>query len=121
MSYVVVSNMEFEIGYLKGLSKPRYKAVAKLEQIHKLAFADVLLHTHVITGSLKLSGKSETNFDGDDWTGTIKFGGQSSGPNNPVNYAVYEQARGGDHDFMAPMAFYEDAYEDAIEKWTMVN
>jgi hypothetical protein len=49
---------------------------------------------HVITGSLKLSGHQDSTWHDHTWTGEITYGGQSLGPINPVDYALYEYERG---------------------------
>jgi hypothetical protein len=34
----------------------------------------------------------------------------------PVNYAIYEQRRGGSHDFMAPLPLIEQVMAEAIKE-----
>lgn len=88
-------------------------------------YLDVVLHkgfamtqglVHIVTGSLKSSGKASTSFDGDTWRGEITYGGFSLGVNNPVTYAIYEKARDGDHDFMLPLKGLDSLYREAILK-----
>jgi len=76
---------------------------------------------HVVTGSLRDSGKA-VPFDlfGDEFIGGLEYGGASGGPNNPVTYADLELSRGGSHDFLTgPVAnalpLYEEQYGDAFE------
>jgi hypothetical protein len=57
---------------------------------------------HIITGSLKGSGRWEVERGRVRTTVRVIYGGPSSGPISPVDYAIYEQARGGAHDFMGP-------------------
>jgi len=60
--------------------------------------------THVITGSLRGSEDIDSEYRRGVWKGRISWGGPSPGNvNNPVDYAVYEAARGGNHDFRAPL------------------
>jgi len=58
---------------------------------------------HVITGSLKASGKTvPAQIIGDTIVVGLRYGGFSQGVNNPVDYASDEFARGGSHDFLTP-------------------
>lgn len=88
-----------------GQKVPSYKVTSGLETVHRAVFVDTQARTHIITGSLKASGKSETDFDGETWTGKITYGGvlwkpaAPGPPNDPVDYAIYEMDRGGSHDF----------------------
>lgn len=111
-------SIKHEIEYAKNkLGKPGFKLVGALEAVLKAAFLDTQARTHVITGSLKASGTTSSDFDGDDWHGQIKYGGASTGPNNPVDYAIYEMARGGDHDFFGNLPAFEPQFEAAIAKY----
>jgi len=91
------------IDHFKGLQKPPVKTILALEQALASGFIATQAHTHVITSSLKFSGTTTSHFDGDTWEGTVEYGGPSTGVNNPVDYAIYERQRGGEHDFMAPL------------------
>jgi hypothetical protein len=96
---------------------PGFKVVGSLEAALAVAFADTQAKTHVITGSLKASGKTETDFDSQgNWTGAISYGGASAGPNNPVDYAIYEMARGGEHDFFRDLPKYYESFDHAIDR-----
>lgn len=87
-----------------------------LGEVLNMAFEDTQVKTHVITGSLKASGKMEASTQGNDWSGTITYGGASAGPNNPVDYAIYEMARGGAHDFFGDAPVYEELMREAVEQ-----
>lgn len=94
---------------------PTHKTVFALETVLKTAFLDTQEKVHVITASLKMSGKTSSDFTADDeWTGEITYGGVSAGVNNPVDYALYEMERGGEHDFFRDLPKYDALYEDAI-------
>lgn len=84
---------------------------------------------HVETGSLKSSGKKTANSSKIDhkWEGEIEYGGPSAGVNNPVDYAIYEKARGaggaggpsdmkGDHDFFATLPLLHPEWTAAMKK-----
>lgn len=107
---------------IKGTAGPPHKVVGELEALLQSAFAETQASTHVITGSLKASGKTETDFDGEEWSGAIEYGGilwktaAPGPPNDPVDYAIFEMARGGEHDFFGPLVAYDSKVEDAIMK-----
>lgn len=73
------------------------------EQVLARQFQATQTAVHIDTGSLKNSGAPESSNVAHRWEGRIVYGGPSEGfPNDPVDYAVYERARGGLHDFRAP-------------------
>lgn len=92
------------------------KASLAMDTIFHKGFAETQAIVHVVTGSLKSSGRAETEFDGDTWRGTISYGGVSFGIRNPVTYAIYEKARDEDHDFFVPLKALDSLYVKAILK-----
>ena len=100
-----------------------FRIVAKLEKVLADFFKNTQSRTHVITGSLKASGIPESDYDADKWTGSITYGGTlwkspAPGPaKDPVEYAIYEMNRGGDHDFYADAPFYEQKFEDVVNEF----
>ena len=104
------------IEHFQSLQKPPLKTIFALEQSLKRGFMATQAATHVITSSLKWSGTTTSNFDNDEWEGTVSYGGPSTGVNNPVEYAIYERQRGGAHDFMAPLAVTEVEMDAIIKK-----
>jgi hypothetical protein len=90
------------------------RARPALEAVLRSGFKSTQAVVHVITGSLKLSGKLNSYTEGDTWVGEISYGGVSLGVNNPVTYAIYEKARDGDHDFFTPLRALDTAYVNAI-------
>lgn len=108
---------------MRGYAGPPHKPVGKLEEILAAAFVETQAATHILTGSLKASGKTDTDFDGDVWEGSITYGGvlwrsPFPGPaNDPVDYAIYEMARGGDHDFFAPLTAFDGAVSHVLQEW----
>ena len=105
---------------IKDLAGPPHKPVGEMESVLSAAFAVTQAKTHVVTGSLKASGKTNSEFEDDVWTGEISYGGAlwktpaPGPPNNPVDYAIYEMARGGDHDFFAPLVAFEGVVEQIL-------
>lgn len=73
---------------------------------------------HVITRSLKGSGRSEFKMDNNSWEGEITYGGPSPGfIHNPVDYAEYERERDGNHDFLAPVHGLSEGYIKAMNEF----
>lgn len=94
------------------------EAVAELELVLNHAFDDTQEAVHVLTGSLRGSGKVQSNFNGNTWEGEIEYGGSAPGQvNDPVVYAEYERARGGAHDFMAGFDEYQNEFLEAMTRW----
>lgn len=89
-----------------------------LNAVLAMGHAAVVVDTHVDTGSLKSSMTKDSSSDASSqtWEGTIKAGGPSAGVNNPVDYAIYEQRRGGAHDFFASLPTLHPAYIAAVLK-----
>jgi hypothetical protein len=101
---------------------PGFKVVGALEAVLQLAFLETQAATHIISGSLKASGTTSTDTTNDwVWEGEISYGGQlhrspfPGPPNDPVDYAIYEMARGGDHDFFAGLPGFDSAWQHAID------
>lgn len=55
---------------------------------------------HVISGDLKTSGRSDVYSQGQTVVGDVIYGGVQ-GTEGPVDYALEEEERGGDHAFMS--------------------
>lgn len=93
--------------------EPSEVTVAEFEAIATAMFQTTQLFVHaegvsaggyVRTGSLRASGKLTSRRRDHGWASTIKYGGEASGfPHSPVDYAVFELARGGTHDFFEPL------------------
>lgn len=103
-------------------SMPTPAMIQRLDRVLDSQFAATQAAVHVRTGSLKSSGDKSSSFHQatKEWKGQISYGGVSLGPNNPVDYAIYEKRREpdehGDHDFMRPVSAYNIAYIDALLK-----
>lgn len=94
---------------------PSYRGVAHLENVLDRLFEETQRDVHVITGSLRASGKTSSNVREHVWTGEIIYGGSAPGfPRSPVEYAVYERARGGSHDFLSRISVLDDAFREAV-------
>jgi hypothetical protein len=100
---------------LDRLRSPSVQTIAQLEIMLNNLFGLTQTDVHVITGSLRGSGKTETSYQGGVWEGKIGYGGGSPGyPKDPVEYANYEQARGPDHDFFKSMPIAMALLDDIV-------
>ncbi len=120
MSYfyieVDISDVEKELDRL--IDGPDVSAVVEFEATLASQFQMTQQAVHIITGSLKNSGKISSHLTKDKWEGKITYGGLSAGyPHNPVKYAHYEQERSGTHDYMEVMYSLDYVYGDAVESW----
>lgn len=109
------SGLQEMIQAFEKLEKPPLKLIAALEAELQKAFLGTKADTHVISTSLKNSGRTSSDYDGHTWTGEITYGGPSIP--HEVDYAVYEQARGGDHDFMVAAYESEPEFQAIMEDW----
>jgi hypothetical protein len=104
--------------------EPAFRVTQALEQVLRNSFlytqarvaSPTFIHTptYMPTGSLKLSGRTSSDLDGSEWSGEIRYGGPSAGPNNPVEYAIYEMARGGIHDFFEGLEAFDEQWIEAM-------
>lgn len=127
MSYkiVVEGYGDMESPFQKLAGGMGFKQIGRFEALHALMFADTQARVHVQTERLKLSGMSNTDFDGDVWSGEIEY------LRHP---GVFELARGdsptwnhpeGGHDFFSGLkAFFpqfeqniQDVFRDAFDKY----
>lgn len=99
---------------LDRLERAPVRAKAYLDSVLATGFKATQGAVHVITGSLKSSGKKSSILWDDTWYGEISYGGISLGVNNPVTYAIYEKARDEDHDFLWPLRNLDSSYIAAI-------
>lgn len=99
------------------LQQPPVALISALEKELSSAYLDTQAAAHVLTGSLKASGRTSSDYHGNMWEGSITYGGPSTGVNNPVTYAIYEMARGGEHDFLQPARAHEPRMEAILSDW----
>jgi len=79
--------------------------ILRFEAIMAALFTETQIAAHLRTGHLIASGSYDTETRGDVWHGHIKY---------EANYAIYEQARGGLHDFMRPVYHADGAFLGAL-------
>lgn len=95
-----------------------HNATAGLERVLEDAFDHTQAQVHVLSGSLRASGRTSSDVTDAVWHGEISYGGSSSGyPNDPVVYEWFERRRGGSHDFMAGIEDYANDFIEACEDW----
>lgn len=98
---------------------PSLKTVLALETALAQTFAQTQADTDVITGSLKASGRTSSEVDRatHTWEGLIEYGGDSPGfANAYVDYAKYERARGGGHDFLRSVRDFDANFREAMSR-----
>ena len=118
------SEIDDELDRLTMLPSGRAKHL--LDWVLSTGFKLTQAAVHVETGALKASGKKESSVNriAHVWEGQITYG--SSGSNGPVDYAIYEKARGvggaggpsdayGDHNFMAPLHSLDPEFRAALK------
>ena len=92
------SAIDKELDRVSNLPGPSGKA--KLDAAHAMNFAIAQAEVDIDTSSLLGSGRQSTSGSKFQWEGRMSWGGSSVGVNNPVDYAIYELARGGGHDWL---------------------
>lgn len=122
---------EFDEAFGRLTHWPNMRTVLRLEAVLTDQFANTQRDVHVITESLRRSGRLDSDIGRTTWTGDIKYGGPSAGSvHDPVKYAKYELNRGTkpppgetieglptrSHDFMRSTRFirYRKRYVAAI-------
>lgn len=120
MSVHISAHMDDWFESLDAIFGPGMETVAALDAVLEVAFAETQSLTHVITGSLKGSGRTSSDTTEDEWKGEISYGGPSPGfPNDPVNYAKYEFGRGGSHDALRNVDLVHHDFIEAM--YTSMN
>lgn len=113
--YVRLQGLDAMIDAMREVQHPSFVTTGKLESVLDLAFAETQARVHIISTRLKLSGVTETDFNGKVWEGTITYGGISRFDSKKAYYAQYEMARSGSHDFFSNLHEFDGAFEDAID------
>lgn len=97
------------------LEGPGPETVSALDVALMEGFTQTQSSTHVITGSLKGSGRKSSEVAHQGWRGEISYGGPAPGfPRDPVDYAKYELQRGGAHDFFSSLPMLYRDFEQAM-------
>ena len=97
--------------YLEKVAAPLGpEVITALESTWGAAFLDTQNRAHVLTGALKASGQKSSEYDSGQWEGRISYGGPGA------EQAVYEAAKGAEHDPLSGMPVFSERLIDAIEK-----
>jgi hypothetical protein len=102
-----LENMKF---YFKKKQNPPYDTYAELDAALYAGFSATQAHVHVRTSALRFSGGVSSKWGHSSWSGDINYGGEG------VRYAVYEQQRGGNHDFMYPLKVTLEQMDEIIRR-----
>lgn len=114
MIHIEVLNDEIQREIDRLADGPTLNDYLAFERVLVSQYAATQTAVHVITSSLKTSGKMNSRFSQSSWQGEISYGGPSEGIHNPVKYAEYERERDGAHDFLAPARSMDNDYIDAM-------
>ena len=100
---------------LRAISGPGPETVQELELVVETEFEEIQDRVHVVTGSLKGSGRTAYKKEDNSWSGEISYGGPSPGfSHNPVTYAEKEFSQGGQHDPFRRSYLIHDDLRDAL-------
>lgn len=107
--------------------------IAEFDVVLAEQFTGTQRQVHLVTGSLRASGRMDSTSSRKKWEGEISYGGESGGfPNDPVDYAEYEYKKdgscpggnhdaaypyvcpGGTHNFLAPAEETDTEYREPI-------
>ena len=124
--FINVEGLDGMIDAMQRVSKPSFLVTHELEGALSNVFAQTQANTHIISGRLKASGRTNTSFNGKEWSGTIEYGGDKYIPTGTnlvtgaafqetAYYDVYEKARGGGQDFFKGLESYDNEFEKDIE------
>lgn len=94
---------------------PGEETLQALSAVLALGFEQSQMKVHVITGSLKGSGRVSNRRVEDGWEGEISYGGPAPGYPHPyVRYAREEFGRGEDHDALSNLHLLSSDFLDAM-------
>lgn len=94
---------------------PGIETLLALQSTLAAGFAETQALVHVVSGSLKASGRMGTDTDDNSWTGEITYGGPAPGAPKPyVNYARKEFGRGEEHNAMANLDLLTSDFLEAM-------
>ncbi len=98
-----------ELDRLEAMPSP--KMVTNLETALSFGLESTRAQVHVDTGALKASGKESSDVRPGRWEGKFSFGDKAQ----QVDYAIYERARGGAHDFFNGVHLLTSVFVEAIK------
>lgn len=112
----ISADMDEWFDALDAIAGPGSETVSELSAAMEAGFRESQSLVHVMTGSLKASGRTHFEEPPDEWIGEISYGGPSPGSvHDPVTYASEELRRGGHHDdFFQSFDTLEHYLEEAM-------
>jgi hypothetical protein len=94
---------------------PGVESLEEFSRILAAQFVETQALVHVITGSLKGSGRVSNKRDENSWEGEISYGGPAPGfAHSYVRYAKREFGRGEDHDALRNVDLAREDYLNAM-------
>ncbi len=94
---------------------PGTETLEALSRVLAAGFMETQMLVHVVTGSLRGSGRMSNRRDEDSWEGEITYGGPAPGFAHPyVRYAKEEFGRGEEHNAMRNLDLMSNDYLDAL-------
>lgn len=94
---------------------PGAETLEELSRVLAAGFVESQMLVHVVTGSLKGSGRVSNKRTEDGWEGEITYGGPAPGFAHPyVRYAKEEFGRGEEHNAMRNLDLQNSDYLDAL-------
>lgn len=115
MSFRISMNVEPWLDALDAHEGPGEETLEALSAVLAAGFMETQARVHVVTGSLKGSGRVSNQRDDDSWEGEISYGGPAPGfPHPYVTYAREEFGRGEDHDAMSNLDLLSADFLDAM-------
>lgn len=115
MTLRISAHMDNWFDACDALLGPGEETVAALDAVLDAAFVETQFLVHVITGSLRASGRTSSDTSESEWSGEITYGGPSPGfPHDPVDYARSEFGKGGEHDALRNVDLVHHDFMEAM-------
>lgn len=112
MSVRIFIDVDDWLDALDAHAGPGTETKQALNAVLQAGFEETQAIVHVITGSLKASGRTDTSADGNSWEGEIRYGGPAPGYAHPyVFYATEELNR---HDYFRNLHLLDFDFEQAL-------
>lgn len=115
VSVRIYINVDRWIDALDAHEGPGVETLEELSRTLASGFAETQMLVHVITGSLKGSGRVSNKRTENGWEGEITYGGPAPGFAHPyVRYAKEEFGRGEEHNAMRNLDLMHSDYLEAL-------
>jgi hypothetical protein len=115
VSVTIIIDVHEWLDMLDAHAGPKGRTLEELSATLAEGFAETQALVHVITGSLRGSGRVSNKRDENSWTGEITYGGPAPGFAHPnVDYARKEFGRGENHDAMRNLDLLREKFLEAM-------